>query len=216
LIPNLDQKLYAAHLHNEREWISLWLPETEAQTHEIKAAFPNVISLRDVVELFPRTLAEELKWMVPLSILLAALIHFVYYRSVSLALIALLPFFTGVGFLTLCTWILHLHISFISVIGLIMIFGFSLDYGIFATDASIATLHSKNENFKPSGMWSAVILAASTTLAGFIPLIFCRHPVLQHLGQTLVFGAIGTFFGAWWAIPGIVNHFQLRTSRAKN
>ena len=200
---------YTKHLTSPtkpgEEWISLWLPQNDSEAAQIRATFPNTQSLSEVVSIFPKMLSRELGFMVPISICLALIFHLIYYRRVSYATIALLPFFTGLGLIVLSSFLFHFSLSFISVIALILVFGFSLDYGIFATDACIRE--------HPSGMWTGITLAACSTVAGFVPLVFCKHPVLKDLGLTLFLGGIGTYLGAVWVVPNAV--LAVKRSSAK-
>ena len=145
----------------------------------------------------PEELSEELKWMAPLSIMLAALILFIYYRSAAETFSALLPFFTGIGLVSLSILLFRFDISFVTIIGLVMVFGFSIDYGIFATDVNRG-LKGQSED----GVWTGLTFAILATCAGFFPLLFCKHPILLGLGQTLFIGGLGTYIGAIWGIPG--------------
>jgi hypothetical protein len=194
-----SRQSYLAHLTHDSKWISLWLPHTDAQEQEIRKAYPDAMSLRDVAFAFPSTLAGELAWMVPLSLVLVSILLFGYYRKLKLTLYALLPFVSGLGMVTVASYGFGAEISFISLIGLVMVFGFSIDYGIFVTDA-----HRENSHDTPEGVWTAVTLAGLTNLAGFAPLVFCHHPVLRHLGQALFFGTLGTYLGAAWGIPALM------------
>jgi hypothetical protein len=201
-------RAYLNHLNHEDEWITLWLPKTSEQEKEIRREFKDTTSLSEIVSVFPKTLAHELEWMGPLSMLLAAFFHFIYYRRISYSLIALLPFFTGFGLVTLARLLLHFELSFISIMGLILVFGFSLDYGIFATDAC---LHPERK-----GMWPGILLAAFSTIAGFVPLVFCQHPVLKDLGLTLFFGGVGTLVGSLYTIPTVIKWVRLKEMESAN
>ncbi|MBS1961833.1 MAG: hypothetical protein JST04_06430 [Bdellovibrionales bacterium] len=179
-------------------FISVWLPRDDAETALVKSRYPEALSLREVVEIFPRTLSDELRWMSPLSVLLATLLLFLYYRTPGRTLLALVPFFCAVGVYSIGVLAFGLHFSFISLIALLMIFGFSIDYGVFAVDV---TLHPEGRSV--NGVWTCLLFASVATGLGFVPLLVCRHPVLAHLGQTLTLGTIGTAIGTLWGIPGI-------------
>lgn len=194
---SLPEAAYLNHLRSGTQWITLFLPENDAQESKVRARYPDALSMREVVSSFPNILQEELTWMAPLSFLIVLLLHFAYYRNVRYSLLAVLPFFTGMGTVTVAIWLFGYPFSFVSVMAAVIVFGFSLDYGIFATDAC---RQSRDPN-GARGVWTAVPLSAFATLSGFAPLLFCRHPVLKHLGQTLFFGGLGTYVGAVWGIP---------------
>ncbi len=189
---------YLQDLHSPpNRWLTLWLPQSENEAASIRSYNPSAVSLREIVSTFPETLSRELRWMVPLALALSILLLWLYYLSMKLTFLSLLPFLSGLGLFFLAVKGLHLQYSFVSIIALVMVFGFSIDYGIFATDF----VRSPKEH-SDHGVWTSLFFAMLTTLTGFLPLLFCKHPVLLHLGQALVLGTIGTYMGAIWGIPG--------------
>jgi hypothetical protein len=190
------------HVNNKGSWISLWLPKTDQEADLVKATFADSLSLKEVVSVFPKTLFQELAWMVPIAFLLTILLLALYYKNVYLSLLCLIPFFAGLGLFTVVGLLFNYNTSFISVIGFVMVFGLSVDYGIFAVDLVIGRKRSVR------GVWSALSLSALMTTLGFIPLMFCKHPVLLQLGQPLVLGTIGTYIGTVWGIPGFVKYLK--------
>jgi hypothetical protein len=190
---------------SKSSFISLWFPSNAADSAKVKAAFPESLSLREVADLFPRTLSKEMRWMIPLSVLLASLFLFYYYRRLSLTLLALLPFFCAVGTYAVAAKLFSMNFSFISLIGMLMIFAFSLDYGVFAVDVTV-----EPEGRSINGVWTCLLLSGISTILGFLPLMGCEHPVLVHLGQTLTLGTLGTVIGTLWGIPGVVKLTKVR------
>ena len=125
--------------------------------------------------------------------------------SLSLLLsLLILPFITGIGCFFIFAAVLGESVDLISIIGLLMVFGFSIDYGVFATD-----LYQKNtESLKlmslknlENSVFSTLTMAAVTNLIGFLPLVFAKHVVLHQLGTALFFGTLGTYIGALWGVP---------------
>jgi hypothetical protein len=187
---------YLHDFYSGQQWLSLWLTKDEAQVALVQAQQPGAQSLRQIVDRFQSILQNETAWMAPLSILLAMLLLGIYYRKLYLVLLSQIPFFVGLGTFALMALIFHWQISFISLIAMVMIFGLSLDYGIFATN-----LFTGNAGPSGPGVWTSVLFAATATFLGFLPLIFCQHPVLVQLGQCLVAGTAGTIIGSVWGIP---------------
>ncbi len=185
-------------INSGSSFISLWFPPDSKTASQVREAFPEIFSLREVANLFPETLAKELRWMIPLSVLLASFFLFFYYRRLRLTLLALLPFFSAVGSYAIAAQLFSWDFSFISLIGLIMVFAFSLDYGVFAVDITL-----EPEGRSVNGVWTCLLFAGVSTVLGFAPLMACEHPVLIHLGQTLTLGTLGTLMGTLWGIPGI-------------
>lgn len=194
---------YVRDFQREGYWLHLWFPENKKQTEEIQKYFPQAKSLLATVNLFPQTILDELLWMGPLSIGVLIILLFFYYRRPLLVFSALLPFITGLGLIAWIYFFFHLELSFISLIALLMICGFSVDYGIFATDC----VYSSSEK-SLKGVWTSLGLAALTTITGFIPLVFCQHKVLAHLGQALTVGMIGSLIGSFWGIPFLLRNVK--------
>ncbi len=92
-----------------------------------------------------------------------------------------------------------------------MIFGSSVDYGIFQVD-SLRKVPSKRE---VAETFSSLLMAALTTLLGYLPLIFAKHPVLYDLGWVLTLGTVGAFFGGVWGVPYLIEVFPKLFSTEK-
>lgn len=191
----LPAPAYLADFTNGQTWTAVLFPANEQQTAAIHARFPAASSPRELIGEFPKTFATELGWMLPVSLLGALIFLFFHYRRLSLALLAYVPFLTGVGAFALMAWPLQLPLTFVSLAGLLLVFGFSLDYGIFAVDYMLEPTRER------AGVWSALTICAVTTTAGFAPMAMGQHPVLHNLGHALLWGSIGTFVGTFWAVP---------------
>ncbi len=162
---------YVRHLYNEKRLLTLWFPKTNEESESIRNRFPEVVSLAEVAATFPNTLAQELKWMAPLSLFLVALLVFIYYRSFLLTGICLLPFFTGAGLAAWVSLLFRVPFSIVSLIGLLMVLGLSVDYAIFAID-HFRRSEGKLILERKSGAGSALLFAAGSTIAGFLPWFF--------------------------------------------
>lgn len=188
---------YLADFHFDGKFVGLFFTQSEAQTELLKKRFPQATTPREIFMAFPKIFFGELLWMVPLAMALALVFLFFYYRHAGRAALAMVPFLTGIGCFSLVALAFNLPISFISMVGLLMIFGFSLDYGVFVMDFLIFRDEQR------SGVWSALSLCCFATLAGFAPLVFAKHPVLNDLGQALLWGSVGTYVGSLWGVPWV-------------
>lgn len=186
---------YLADFYSSGKWLGVFFAANETQADAVKERFPAATSPREVIVEFPKIFAGELRWMLPVSLLGALLFLGLYYKNLPLALLSALPFACGVGAFTAMIFILNLPLNFISFMGLLMVFGFSIDYGIFAVD------FMKDPTKDREGVWSALTICAATTITGFAPLAFAGHPVLNSLGHALLWGSVGTFIGSFWGVP---------------
>lgn len=200
LMPN-DLKVqipdYVRDLQFGGQFISLLFPNSDAELELIHRELPQASTPREIFAAFPKIFLFELAWMVPLAFIGAFAFLWRHYRSWSHSLLALVPFFTGLGCYALVTFLWSLPISFISMIGLLMVFGCSIDYGVFVMDFLL--FRDKQER----GVWSALSICCFATLAGFAPLVFARHPVLSDLGHALLWGSLGTYLGSLWGVPSV-------------
>lgn len=205
-VPSYLEDLHATD-NSQKKWLSLWFPDSEAKLALLKEKFPGISSVGEVVEEFPRILVSEISWMAPITFLISVLLLLVYFRSAFLVFCATLPFFSGLGTYVFASWFIDLKVSFITLIGFIMVFGFSLDYGIFSTDAEDSISKGDSHDAR-SKTHSAMTLTSLLTFAGVVPLILAKHPAMKHLGEALVFGSIGTYLGAIWGVPFVYEQFQ--------
>jgi hypothetical protein len=196
-----SQRQYLSHLVGHEGFISLFTSVNKDQAQTIREKYPKAQSLMESIKGFSAALENDLRWMIPTAFILSTLILLAYYRSMFCVLTAYIPFFTGLGLFFLVNLIRGSSLDLISVLGLLMVFGFSLDYGVFATD--IYKFPQLGED--KSAVYSALGLAALTNIIGFFPMIFAQHPVLHQLGTALFFGTIGTYMGTVWGIERLYN-----------
>ncbi len=197
---------YLRDFYFHQRWVSLWHTQNPHQADLVRTVYPGLKSLVEIVNLFQTLLERETRWSIPLSIFLATLLLWHYYRDFYLVALSLVPFLVGMGVFAAAAMAFHFAISFISLIAMVMLFGLSLDYGIFATN-----LYTGRAGPTGPGVWTSVVFAAVVTFLGFLPLIFCHHPVLVHLGEALVCGTAGTILGSVWGIPCL--HWIIRETR---
>lgn len=188
---------YLQDFSHEGHFVGLFFPKTDAEIKTLRDQFPQVSTPREIFASFPRIFSSELLWMVPVAFATSFFFLYLHYLNIGWSALAVVPFLTGLGLYSLMASLFRLPVSFISLIGLLMVFGCSLDYGVFVMDF----LLFRNEE-KP-GVWSALSLCAFATIAGFAPLVFAKHPVLNDLGQALLWGTLGTYIGSLWGIPSV-------------
>ncbi len=194
---DLKKTSYVNHLIGDDKFITLFFAENTEQQMQIKQAYPEAHSLVESIKGFSTSLEKDLLWMIPAAIFLSFLILLAYYKKFVLASIALIPFATGVGLFFVASAILNKYLDLISVLGLLMVFGFSIDYGVFSTDCQVFP-HNKDEKVHVD---TALWFAAMTNIIGFFPMILVKHPILYQLGFALFYGTIGTYIGTKWGVP---------------
>ena len=197
IIPQgLASTSYTQHLTSGQNVLSLLQPTTNKQVEYIEKEFPEAKSIVKSLHQFSIILQKDLQWMIPVALLLTLIILFLYYQSIIPVFMALFPFLTGMSLFFSVSYFLKIEIDLIAVLGLVMVFGFSIDYGVFSTDA-----HFHNfESDEVDNVYTALSLAAITNSLGFLPMIFVSHPVLKQLGYALFFGTLGAYFGTMYGV----------------
>lgn len=197
--PAHDPPTYIKHLHQKQNhWLTLWFPKSGTEKTQVQSAFPQARSLGELVAVFPKLLTQELKWMFPISAFLIVFVLMLYYRNIAHALLALFPFLCGMGLILTAIVLFHLPLSFMTLIALIMVMGFSVDCAVFAIDSRLGKL----EDSKATA--SSIAYASAASLIGFFPLLLCSHGILFQLGMSLCLGLLGTAIGAFGGIPGFL------------
>lgn len=205
---DLQSREYLSPLINRAkpQSISIFSVASPEAKRELAEVFPEARSLTESVQGFSRSLESDLRWMIPVVFFLSFAILFVYYRNFVRAVAAFIPFFTGLGLFYAIGWLRGDTLDLISVLGLLMVFGFSVDYGVFVTDIYAFPEGDENEAI----VFSVLSLAALTNIIGFFPMVFAKHPVLHQLGFALFFGTIGTYLGSQWGIASFLKRFDRR------
>lgn len=202
---------YLSDFQSGERWITLWFPDSPKQVTALKERSTEIASLGEMAALFPKILTREISWMAPITFALSLILLYIYYRNTILVFCAVLPFFTGVGTYIVASWFIEMKVSFITLIGFIMVFGFSLDYGIFATDSQLGP---EKDPAHGDESRSALTVTSLMTVAGVTPLMLAEHPAMKHLGNALVYGSIGTYLGAIWGVPFLFSFLRRFVSEA--
>ncbi|MBC7370795.1 MAG: hypothetical protein H7326_04470 [Bdellovibrionaceae bacterium] len=192
----MQKRDYMSPLIGSKNFVSLFFAANPAQEKAILEKFPESHSLVESIRGFSKSLEEDMRWMIPSAIIICGIILLIYYRSLFFMAAAFVPFMSGLGVFFFATSLTGGSLDLISVLGLLMVFGFSVDYGVFVTD--IYAFPETEED--PQIIYSVLGLAAMTNIIGFFPMVFAEHPILHQLGVALFYGTIGTYLGTRWGL----------------
>lgn len=184
---------YLEGLVTDRTTLLIWRVQTPEQESVLRLKFPEAVSLKELAGVFAKELNREVSLLASLSLVLVSLILWIFYRKDRIFLVTLIPFAWGFGLVYLAIAAGWLQLSFISLIALMVVFGFSIDYGVFSAEAL-----QRNDD---KDIWSVLFCSALSTGTGLIPLLFCDHPVLKDLAGTMVLGTLGTLGGTFFGVP---------------
>ncbi len=181
---------------NKTELLTLWFPVSESQKQAIQQAYPHITSLRALFDSFPKLLLKEILLMFPIGLFVCFFLIFYHVRRISHSLLALVPMFCSLGLVFVVYLLLGKALSFVSCVALLMIFGSSIDYGIFKVDS----LREAPTPEAEAKIFTSLFMNALLTFVGYLPLVFARHPVLNDLGWILTLGTVGAFLGGVWGV----------------
>lgn len=191
---------YMQHMIQGKKALNLWFVRSPSEEATLNKLVPSAESLAGIFIGFTRRMTNEVLRFIPITFLLIfGLLYFKYF-SVKKSLICLIPFLFALGLYGLCYRYLNFPMSFMTLLGLFLIYGLSVDYGIFSTDLFTESDKSKKTE---SSFNFGLILTWLTNFLGFAPLLMCRHPILKDLGLVLVVGMIGVFYGTFFVVPAV-------------
>jgi|GEM_PF-5138394 len=177
------------------KWLSTFFPSKAGQENEIREAIAGTFSVRDLIALFPARIKKEMQWMIPFILLLNLGIVWLSYRSWKVTLAVFIPFTLGAAFAVPALAFSPSGFGFVSLVGMLMVFGTATDFGVFCANYYI------NSQLTKRGIWTALLISGLVSILGFLPLLLADHVVLRQLGEPLVLGSLGTLIGTFFVQP---------------
>ena len=158
---------------------------------------PNLLT-GDLKKLIMNNLKSAL-WLACLSI---ATVLIIYYRSIKLFILSILPLIISLASLTGIMVIFSLDFNFFNIIVLPMIVGIGIDDGVHLTN----TFRRSDDINWPEGISQtsrAVVLTSLTTLAGFGSIALAHFPGLKSMGYVAVIGISACLITSIVVLPAV-------------
>jgi len=152
-----------------------------------------VVSAKRFETLLSRSTLSEALYLSFAIALILPLLSFLFLKEARLVLISLIPVFSSVLFILGMLAILKRPLNVSNIIALLVVGGFSIDYGTFM-------IHKIRHNLV-TNTYLAVTMSALTIFLGAGALIFARHPVLFSYGSTMVLGIVAGYASAVFVVP---------------
>jgi hypothetical protein len=191
---------YVLHMLQDKKALNLWFIKNSTEESTLRTLVTGAESLAGIFINFTNRMTNEVLHFIPVTFLIIFGLLYFKYRSLFKSFICLIPFLFALGLYGLCYRYLNFPMSFMTLLGLFLIYGLSVDYGIFSTD--LFTESDKSTKTESSFNFG-LILTWLTNFLGFAPLLMCRHPILKDLGLVLVIGMIGVFYGTFFVVPAV-------------
>jgi len=150
----------------------------------------------------------EVKFLVPVALLLNVVLTWFFFRNIRETIIALVPLFTGIIWLAGFMVLLHIPLDVVNIIGIVIVTGVIVDYGIGVT-------YEYQYNLK-IGTIMAVSLSAVTTILGSGVLLFAKHPVMFSIGVGMTVSVFIGYLTSIFVVPSLCDMFvKTRRREAK-
>ena len=141
-----------------------------------------------------RTLTEAFYLSLAIAVILPAL-AFLFLKNIRQVLISLIPVVSSIVCILAMLVVFKLSLNVASLIALMVVGGFSIDYGTFM-------IH-QNEHDLKTNTYLGVTLSALTAFCGAGALLFAKHPVLFAYGTTMVCGVAAGYVSAVFVVPAV-------------
>ena len=137
----------------------------------------------------------EMKYLIPIAVILNIILTFLFFMSVKETLIALVPVATSLIWLFGLMSLLNLTLNVMNIIAGIIVTGLVVDFGI-------GMVYEYRYSLK-IGTVIAITLSAATTLIGAGVLIFAEHPVLFSIGVSMVISVLSGYLSSVFVVPSL-------------
>lgn len=146
------------------------------------------------------------------AILLSAFILIIIYRSPVLGLIALIPVVISIVWILGTMYFIGYTLNVLTITVTSMTIGIGIDYAIHATERFRLIADKTGDPAKSvcdtiSHTGGALLIAALTTVLGFIVLLFAPIPPQQQFGLILGITIVYSFLTSIFILPLVLNHW---------
>ncbi|KAG1647287.1 1-acyl-sn-glycerol-3-phosphate acyltransferase 1, chloroplastic [Nymphon striatum] len=170
-----------------------------------------LINRQQVNESFLGTLKNDFNKLISYSLLVVVLLLFLFYRSLSLTLITVIPIFLTWLLTIGLMGLLNIEFNIFNIIICSFIFGVGIDYCIFMTNGLLTEYRTGEKVL--STHRTSIILSVITTVLGIGALVFAKHPVLYTISVVSLVGILSAVFVAFTIQPLLFHLFLGSTTK---
>jgi predicted RND superfamily exporter protein len=155
-----------------------------------------------------------------ISIFLAAMVLMFVYRNLSLGLIALIPVGISIVWILGTMYFIGYSLNVLTITVTSITIGIGIDYAIHATERFRLIVDKTGDVTQAvcqtiSHTGGALLIAALTTVLGFIILVFAPIPPQQQFGLILSVTIIYSFLTSIFLLPLVLYHWARRQYKKK-
>lgn len=152
---------------------------------------------------------NSILWATGVAVLAIVMLLALFYRSVAMAMLALIPLWVGTGLTLMLTWLIDLPFNQANVLFLPLILGEGVEFGII-----ILTRWQLEETARaitlPASTAKGVALAALTTTVGFGSLMVSNHRGTFSLGLLATVGSLCVLLASLSVLPAFLHLVEKR------
>ncbi|ATB28818.1 efflux RND transporter permease subunit [Melittangium boletus] len=157
-----------------------------------------------------RIVLSDGQWAVVLVTIWILFMHFLDFRSVTLALASVIPLTVGLAMMLGIMTLADLHLNFMNIIILPILLGFGVSHGLYL-------LHRYLEGTSPMvalrSVGAAVATSTLTTASGFAALLVASHNGLKSMGMVACIGLITTLVVSFTVLAAVMQVLWDRRER---
>ncbi len=176
---------------------------------------PNAVGDPVLLYVFTNGFRSSILWATGMAVLAIAGLLAIFYRSLTMAMLALIPLWVGTGLTLILMWLLNLPFNQANVLFLPLILGEAVEFGII-----ILTRWQLEEKARaitlPTSTAKGVALAALTTTVGFGSLMVSSHQGTFSLGLLATVGSLSVLLASLSVLPAFLNLMEKRLTPAPN
>jgi predicted exporter len=193
IVKNKDEYRVLSFFPDNAEYVDALLPLSERHADTF------VVSRKAMSKKVSAFTFGEVKFLVPVALLFNIVLTWLFFRNVREMIIALVPLFTGIIWLAGFMVLLHIPLDVVNIIGIVVVSGVIVDYGIGVTYEYQFRLKI--------GTIMAVSLSAVTTILGSGVLLFARHPVMFSIGVGMTVSVFTGYLTSILVVPSLCDMF---------
>ena len=172
-------------------------------TNDLDRVSEKATGMAPVMRELIRVIGNDGKNAALLTILVVFLLLWIDFRKIKYAILAMIPLVTGFVWMVGLMKLLGMQLTIVNVMGLPMIIGIGIDYGVHVVHRwRIEETGKVNKIFASTG--KAILLSAITTMLAFGSLIFSIWRGFGSLGGAMFIGVGACFLSTVIILSGII------------
>ncbi len=174
---------------------------------------PNAVGDPVLLYVFTLGFRNSILWAAGIAVLAIAVLLAIFYRSLTMAMLALIPLWVGTGLTLILMWLIGLPFNQANVLFLPLILGEGVEFGII-----ILTRWQLEDKARaitlPASTAKGVALAALTTTVGFGSLMVSAHQGTFSLGLLATVGSLCVLLASLSVLPAFLHLLERRVKPA--